>query len=294
MQQKISGTGVALITPFTESGAIDFRALAHMVDRVIAGGCSYILVLGTTSEAPTLEPEERSAVLKFVRDRAAGRVGLMAGIGGNSTKAVVRNIQSLSLEGYSSILSVCPYYNKPTQEGLFQHFRAIAEVSPLPVVLYNIPSRTGVNMLPETVARLRRECPVISGIKEASGDIAQMEAVVRLTDPDFSVICGDDALTVEAMRRGACGVLSVLVHLYPEATAGVVEACQEGRYDEADGELRRLDAITRALFAEGNPVGIKGALAEKGLCGPTVRLPLVEASRELRAKLRELIATYEK
>ena len=293
---KFTGVGVALITPFDNKGSVDFAALANIIERVIAGGVDYILALGTTSEIPTLTAAERIAVARFIRQRVDGRVALMVGIGGNCTADVVATIKSWDFTGYDAILSVNPYYNKPNQEGLFRHFKAISEASPLPIMLYNIPGRTGINMAPQTVARIVAACPNVFGIKEASGNVEQMEAVckaVAAVREDFILVSGDDGLTIEAIRRGGKGVLSVLGHLYPEAVKSITTLALEGNYDKAEYELGRLSAIIDSLFVEGNPVGIKNALATKNICTPTVRLPLAEASVELDIRQRTEIIRYE-
>ena len=293
---KFTGVGVALITPFDNKGSVDFAALANIIERVITGGVDYILALGTTSEVPTLTAAERVAVARFIRQRVDGRVALMVGIGGNCTADVVATIKSWDFTGYDAILSVNPYYNKPNQEGLFRHFKAISEASPLPIMLYNIPGRTGINMAPQTVARIVAACPNVFGIKEASGNVEQMEAVckaVAAVREDFILVSGDDGLTIEAIRRGGKGVLSVLGHLYPEAVKSITTLALEGNYDKAEYELGRLGAIIDSLFVEGNPVGIKNALATKNICTPTVRLPLAEASVELDIRQRTEIIRYE-
>lgn len=292
-RHDFSGVGVAIVTPFDENEAVDFAALAQIVERIIAGGADYIVALGTTSESPTLTADERRAVAKFIKERTAGRVPLMIGIGGNCTREVIATLKSGIADGYDAVLSVCPYYNKPNQEGLYRHFKALAEASPLPIVLYNIQGRTGVNMLPETVARLAKECGNIIGIKEASGNIDQMARVHELAPEGFALICGDDGLTVDAMRRGGVGVISVLAQLYPAEVAAVVRAAADGRFDEADAMLAPLGEITSELFEEGNPVGIKTALSIKGVCRPVMRLPLVEGSAALAEKMKRSIAEYE-
>ncbi|MBR2860083.1 MAG: 4-hydroxy-tetrahydrodipicolinate synthase [Alistipes sp.] len=288
------GLGVALVTPFMENGAIDFAAVAKIVDKLIAGGVDYILVLGTTGETPTLSTDERKALIRFVRDRVAGRVKLMVGVGGNCTHDVVKTLRTWDLRGYDAVLSVNPYYNKPNQEGLYQHFKAIAEASPLPVMLYNIPGRTGVNMAPETIARLATDCDNIIGVKEASGNLAQMEQVKALTPSDFLLISGDDGLTVEVIKRGGVGVISVLANAYPAETKEVVSLALNGNTEEAEQKLKALDGIISSLFEEGNPVGVKTALYLKGVCTNTMRLPLVSGSEALQAKLKSQIAEYEK
>lgn len=293
---KFTGVGVALITPFDSKGSVDFAALAAIIERVIEGGVDYLLALGTTSESPTLTAAERVAVARFIRQRVDGRVALMVGIGGNCTADVVATLKSWDFTGYDAVLSVNPYYNKPNQEGLFRHFKAISEASPVPIMLYNIPGRTGVNMAPQTVARIVAACPNVFGIKEASGNVEQMEAVVKAVAAvreDFILVSGDDGLTVEAIRRGGKGVLSVLGHLYPAAVKSFTDLALAGNFDKAEYELGRLSTIIDLLFAEGNPVGIKNALATKEICTPTVRLPLAEASAELDIRQRTEIIRYE-
>lgn len=288
------GLGVALVTPFMPNGAINFAAVAKIVDNLINGGVDYILVLGTTGETPTLTTDERKALIRFVRDRVAGRVALMVGIGGNCTHDVVACLKSWDLRGYSAVLSVNPYYNKPNQEGLYQHFKAIAEASPLPVMLYNIPGRTGVNMTPETIARLANDCANIIGVKEASGNLEQMEQIKAITDEDFLLISGDDGLTVEVIKRGGAGVISVLANAYPTETKEFVALALNNKFDEAEQKLNAFDNIVSLLFEEGNPVGIKTALSVKGVCSSTMRLPLVSGSEALQAKLKSAMEAYEK
>ncbi len=288
------GLGVALVTPFTENGAVDFAAVAKIVDNLVEGGVDYILVLGTTGETPTLTTDERKALIRFVRERVAGRVQLMVGVGGNCTRDVVATLRTWDLSGYDAVLSVNPYYNKPNQEGLYQHFNAISEASPLPIMLYNIPGRTGVNMTPETIARLAKDCPNILGVKEASGNLEQMERIKALTPSDFLLISGDDGLTVEVIKRGGVGVISVLANAYPAETKDVVSLALLNKIEEAEQKLQALDGIISALFEEGNPVGIKTALHLKGICSNTMRLPLVSGSEALQAKMKTLIAEYEK
>lgn len=293
-KEIFKGLGVALVTPFTQNGAVDFAAVAKIVDNLVEGGVDYILVLGTTGETPTLTTDERKALIRFVRDRVAGRVHLMVGVGGNCTREVVASLRGWDLSGYDAVLSVNPYYNKPNQEGLFQHFKAIAEASPLPVMLYNIPGRTGVNMAPETIARLAQECSNIIGVKEASGNLEQMEQIKALLPADFLLISGDDGLTVEVIKRGGAGVISVLANAYPAETKEIVALALASQIAEAEAKLHSLDAIIASLFEEGNPVGIKSLLHLKGVCSATMRLPLVSGSEALQAKMKNLITEYEK
>ena len=294
MKEHFSGTGVALVTPFMENGSVDFAAVAKVVDRVVEGGVDYIVVLGTTGETPTLTTDERKALIRFVRDRVGGRVGLVVGVGGNCTCEVVATLKTWDLSGYDAILSVNPYYNKPNQEGLYQHFKAVAESSPLPVILYNIPGRTGVNMSPETIARLATDCKNIIGVKEASGNLEQMERVRSLAPADFLLISGDDGLTVEVIKRGGVGVISVLANIYPAETVQIVNLALEGDFEGATCLIERAEPFIASLFEEGNPVGIKCALAVKGVCRDTMRLPLVAGSEALRSKMERLIEEYEK
>lgn len=294
MKEHFSGTGVALVTPFMENGSVDFAAVAKVVDRVVEGGVDYIVVLGTTGETPTLTTDERKALIRFVRDRVGGRTGLVVGVGGNCTREVVATLKTWDLSGYDAILSVNPYYNKPNQEGLYQHFKAVAEASPLPVILYNIPGRTGVNMTPETIARLATDCKNIIGVKEASGNLEQMERVRSLAPADFLLISGDDGLTVEVIKRGGVGVISVLANIYPAETVQIVNLALEGDFGGATCLIERAEPFIASLFEEGNPVGIKCALAVKGVCRDTMRLPLVAGSEALRSKMERLIEEYEK
>ena len=255
---KFTGVGVALITPFDNKGSVDFAALAAIIDRVIDGGVDYLLALGTTSETPTLTAAERVAVSRFIRERAAGRVSLMVGIGGNCTADVVATLKSWDFTGYDAVLSVNPYYNKPNQEGLFRHFKAISQASPVPIMLYNIPGRTGVNMTPQTVARIAAACPNVFGIKEASGDVEQMEAICKAVAEvrnDFILVSGDDGITVEVIRRGGKGVLSVLAHLYPKQ---VVELTSLALADE--GKVLELRVAEGDM---GKVIGRQGRIAKE-------------------------------
>lgn len=290
---NLKGTGVALITPFTEQQTIDWKALESTIESIISGGIDYILVLGTTSEAPTLTDLEKHAVAEFVADTVRGRVPLMIGMGGNCTRTLTEKLHSWDLSRFDAILSVNPYYNKPNQEGLYRHFKAVSEASPKPVVLYNIQGRTGVNMLPQTVKRLQQSCPNIIGIKEASGDLSQIKTLTEIMPEDFAIISGDDALTPDIIRMGGCGVISVLAHVYPAEVSRMVRLALKSQFDEADRILSPLKEITAMLFEEGNPTGVKAAMHLKGLCLPSTRLPLVEASAELSQRLQQAMVSYE-
>lgn len=279
----LHGLGTALVTPFKQDKTIDFVSLGALIEQQIDAGADYLVVLGTTSEAATMNEPERLAVRDYIIRRVAGRVPLVLGVGGNCTRQVVEEIQQVALvlkQHFAAILSVCPYYNKPTQEGMYQHFTTIAEASPVPVILYNVPGRTGVNLLPETVERIREAQPAkVVGIKEASGNVEQIRRLLSLVPTDFLVISGDDQLACELMEAGAKGLISVASNAFPAEFRQIVH-----RKDRALSE--RFAEMVRLLFAEGNPVGIKGVLAEKELIHNVLRLPLVACSPTLQAQIR--------
>ncbi len=288
---RITGLGTALVTPFTETGKVDEAALRRILDKQIAAKVDFLVVLGTTGEAATMTPREQAFVRKLIVEHVAGRVPLVLGVGGNCTQEVVERLGLLREElkrDYAAILSVCPYYNKPQQEGLYRHFAAIAEASAVPVILYNVPGRTGVNMLPETVLRLAAAYPhQIIGVKEASGKQEQIETIIRgARGSEFVVLSGDDGLTVPLMMAGAHGLISVLSNALPEDTMRLV-------HQPTMAGQEALDGLIRALFAEGNPTGIKALLEIQGVANGNVRLPLVEASEGLKSDLRKLLEAYE-
>ena len=290
-KQIIQGLGTALVTPFTETGKVDETALHRLLDRQLAAKVDFLVVLGTTGEAATMTAREQAFVRKTIVEHVAGRVPLVLGVGGNCTQAVVERLGMLSTElkrDYAAILSVCPYYNKPQQEGLYRHFAAIAEASAVPVILYNVPGRTGVNMLPETVFRLAAGYPhKIIGVKEASGKQEQIEAIIRGTrGSEFVVLSGDDGLAAPLMLNGAQGLISVLSNALPEDTMRLV-------HQPTLEQQAALDELIKALFAEGNPPGIKGLLSIQGVTSDHVRLPLVAASAGLMSDLRKLLDNYE-
>ena len=272
---NILGMGVALVTPFTSDKDIDFTALERVIDHIVGNGADFLVALGTTGETPALFPEERKAVKDFIRQKAGGRLPLVLGVGGNNTAEVVKELKTDDLSGYSAILSVVPPYNKPSQEGIFQHFKTIAEVSPLPVILYNVPGRTGVNMTSDTTLRLAREVPGIIGIKEASGDIHQIQRLLREKPDNFTVLSGDDGMTYPLMALGAGGVISVLGNAYPKEFSDMVHLCLEGNYIEAVDVHFRFRDMIRLLFADGNPAGVKCVMHDMGLIENVLRLPLV-------------------
>lgn len=290
-KQIIQGLGTALVTPFTETGKVDESALHRLLDRQLAAKVDFLVVLGTTGEAATMTAREQAFVRKTIVEHVAGRVPLVLGVGGNCTQEVVERLGVLSTElkrDYAAILSVCPYYNKPQQEGLYRHFAAIAEASAVPVILYNVPGRTGVNMLPETVFRLAASYPhKIIGVKEASGKQEQIETIIRGTrGSEFVVLSGDDGLAALLMLNGAQGLISVLSNALPEDTMRLV-------HQPTLEQQAALDKLIKALFAEGNPTGIKGLLSIQGVTSDHVRLPLVAASAGLKSDLRKLLDNYE-
>lgn len=274
------GLGTALVTPFKGNKTVDYDALGRLVEMQVAGGVDYIVVLGTTGEAATMTETEKRDVEQFIVNKVAGRLPLVLGVGGNNTAAVCEQVKKVDTTAFCAILSVCPYYNKPNQEGLYQHFSAIAEASPLPIILYNVPGRTGVNLLPETVLRLRQTYPAkIIAIKEASGNIGQIKHLIALADTDFAVISGDDGLAVELLEAGAVGLISVASNAYPGDFKHLVQT------KDRDMQRRYGELIT-LLFKEGNPTGIKALLSQMGLVENELRLPLVSASEDLQAALR--------
>ena len=293
LQNKLAGAGAAMITPFTPDRRVDYQALARMLDYVIEGGVDYIVALGTTAETPTLYMPERAVIAMYITDHIRGRVPLVMGCGGNSTSEVLDQLREFDLRGADAILSVTPYYNKPSQEGLYQHFRTVSEHSPLPVILYNIPGRTGVNMTAETTLRCARELPNVIGIKEASGNIEQMQQILDNRPEGFLVLSGDDGITIELMRRGGDGVISVAANAFPERFMSCINHAKRGDFEAADREYEALDDAVKALFAEGNPVGVKCALSVMGRIGDTVRLPLVAGSQSLRERFKSLIERYD-
>ena len=290
----IKGLGTALITPFDANGKVDYEALARLLDTQLTGFVDYLVVLGTTGEAATMTENERAEVRTFIRQYVNGRIPLVLGVGGNCTAVVCETLRTIDLTGFEAILSVCPYYNKPNQEGLYQHFCKVAEASPIPVILYNVPGRTGVNLLPETVMRIYEAHPdKIIGIKEASGNIEQIKHLIQLSNtpslegrdgegfPPLLVISGDDGIACEVMEAGGAGLISVASNAFPEDFWHIV-------HDKDRALQTKYDEMVKLLFAEGNPVGIKAVLTQKGIIQNYLRLPLVPASDELKERIKGL------
>lgn len=289
MIERLKGLGVALVTPFTDNGEVDYAALERLVDYVIEGGVDYLVVMGTTGETPTLALPERVAVLRAVKARNAGRLPLVVGVGGNDTARVVELIDQTNLDGVDAILSVTPFYNKPSQRGLFEHYKYIAERSPRPIILYNVPGRTGVNMTAETTLRIARECPNVVAIKEASGDIVQIKEIIANAPEGFLTISGDDSLALPIMQAGGVGVISVAANAFPCYFADLIGEQARGGSRANDEKFEKIRPTVKMLFAEGNPPGVKAALAVRGVVKNNLRLPLVPVSDELYESLRESI-----
>lgn len=284
---SLKGMGVALVTPFHQDKTIDFDAFGQLLEHVIKGNADYLVVLGSTAETPALSDRERLDVRRFVADKVAGRVPLILGMGSNNTAALCEGLRNSDLKDFSAILSVVPYYNKPSQQGIYAHFSEVAKASPLPIVLYNVPGRTGVNMNADTTLRLAWDFrDKIIGIKEASGDINQMDSIIKRKPADFDVISGDDALTYPLMTLGAVGVISVIGNAFPAKLSEMVHLCLNGRYSEALPIHHSFTELFRLLFVDGNPAGVKCALHALGLTQNELRLPLVPT----RLKTNELIA----
>lgn len=283
------GCGVAIITPFTPTGEVDFDTLTILADQLIEDGVSYLVVLGTTAETPTLSSGEKADVLRCVVDSCAGRVPIVVGAGGNDTQASIRAIENLDKNGVDAILSVVPYYNKPSQEGIYQHFSAIAAASELPLMLYNVPGRTGTNMTAETTLRLASEYPgQIVAIKEASGDLEQVTKLLAERPEGFHVISGDDAITLPMIALGADGVVSVIGNGYPGLISSMVKSALEGELVQARKLHYSLSPMMKAIFKEGNPAGIKAAMEIRGWCKNVLRLPLIPATETLYSEIAEL------
>ena len=292
-QHKLSGVGAAMITPFKSDFSCDWQSLRGMLDYVIDGGTDYIVSLGTTAETPTLSPDEKNEVLRLTKEHVAGRMPIVAGAGGNDTRKLIEHIKQMDLEGIEAILRVTPDYNKPSQEGLYQHFMAVADASPVPVILYNVPGRTGVNMTAETTCRLAADHPNIIAVKEASGKIDQIDQIIKNRPEDFLVLSGDDGMTVDVMRKGGDGVISVAVNSFPKKFSRVVNLAKQGLFDEADKAYEPLHEAVCALFEQGNPVGVKAALTILGQIENVLRLPLVPGTDLLMKKMERLIREYE-
>lgn len=286
---NLSGLGVALVTPFRTDKSIDYEALANLVDRLINKGCNYLVVLGTTAETPTLTDEEKMLVKATVRKANGGRVPMILGMGGNDTLRLAHQFENEDFTGFEAALSVVPFYNKPSQEGICRHYATIAEVSPVPIVLYNVPGRTGVNMTAATTLRLAKDFDNIIGVKEASGNLKQIEEIIHNKPEGFQVISGDDGITFPLMTLGAVGVISVIGNAYPLEFGNMVRLCLKGEYGKARTIHDAFSKLFELLFIDGNPAGVKCALNALGLIENELRLPLVPIRMETNDKIHSII-----
>ena len=286
-----SGTGVAIATPFTAAGDLDMPGMEKLVEHLIKGGVEYLVVLGTTGESATLNKEEKQEVFSKVNAVNNGRVRLVAGIGGNDTREVVKALQSFDLTGYEAVLSVSPYYNKPNQEGLFQHYKAVNDASPLPVIMYNVPGRTGMNVTVSTTLRIAKECKNIIATKEASGNVEQIMQIIAGKPEGFEVISGDDGITLPLIACGAIGVISVVANAYPSQFSNMVRQCLAGDFAGARPMHEKIFPIIQSMFAEGSPSGLKAYLAKLDIAGEHFRLPVVSVSEQHRAHINQLMTT---
>lgn len=282
---KFHGTGVALVTPFNADGTVDYQGLKKLINHLVDGGVDYLVSLGTTGETATLSKDEKKKIWDFTAEINNGRLPLVAGIGGNNTLAVAEDIKTFENNSYSAVLSVSPYYNKPTQEGIYQHYKYLSETSSLPIILYNVPGRTGSSMNPETTCRLAYDFKNIIATKEASGSFDQFNQIMRDKPEDFLLISGDDPIALPMISIGAVGVISVVGNALPKQLSDMVRSCLNGSYAETLPAHLSLLEITRLMFAEGNPAGVKAALKQLGICDDVVRLPLVKVSATLNESI---------
>lgn len=285
----LQGTGVALVTPFHKQGNIDFTAFGNLLEHTISGGVDYLLCLGTTSEYPTLSKQEKMAIVEYTIEKVENRVPIVLGMGGNDTRSLVDEIRKTDFSSIAAILSVAPYYNKPNQKGLYTHFKAVAEASDVPVILYNVPGRCGVNISAETCVQLATDFPNIIGIKEASGNISQCMDILMNKPQGFTVVSGEDALVLPLMALGMQGVISVTANAFPKQMSELVNHCLKSNMKKARAVHEKLLPFSKAIFEEGNPVGIKAALEIMNIASSNLRQPLVKASKPLQTKLQTII-----
>ena len=289
MKNIFRGLGVALVTPFATNGDIDYEALETLVEYQLNNGADFLCILATTGETPCLSSEEKKELTTFIKSVVKGRVPILKYCGGNYTAAVVEEIKESDWQGIDGILSICPYYNKPSQEGLYQHFKAIAEVSPLPVVMYNVPGRTGVNMTAETTVRIATDFSNIVGIKEASGDLEQIDEIMKRKPNNFEVISGDDALTFPMIVSGAVGVISVIGNALPKEFSRMIRLEFNGEFEAARKIHHQFTELYKLLFVDGNPAGCKALLSDMGMIENVLRLPLIPTRIETKQKMNEIL-----
>ncbi|MCQ2214250.1 MAG: 4-hydroxy-tetrahydrodipicolinate synthase [Bacteroidaceae bacterium] len=288
-RNRFKGLGIALITPFTQTGEVDYTALRRVLDYQLSNGIDFLCILATTAETPCLTAEEKQNIIQIVQEKVQGRIPILLGMGGNNTTAVVEAIKNFDFKGIDGILSVCPYYNKPSQEGLYQHFKTIAEASPVPVVLYNVPGRVGVNMTAETTLRLARDCDNIVAIKEASGNFTQIDDIIKNKPADFDVISGDDGITFPLITLGAAGVISVIGNALPKEFSRMVRLALNGDYNNALVIHHKFTELFKLLFVDGNPAGVKAMMNSMGLIENQLRLPLVPARITTFGQISEIV-----
>lgn len=288
-QNIFKGLGIALITPFTPEGEVDYKALTRLVEYQIENNADFLCILATTAEAPCLTREEKDKITNVIKDVNKGRVPLLKYCGGNNTRAVIEEMNNTDWNGIDGILSICPFYNKPSQEGLYQHFKAIAAKSPLPLVLYNVPGRTGVNMKASTTVRLANDCPNIVAIKEASGILEQIDEILKNKPNHFDVISGDDALTFSMIASGAVGVISVIGNALSKEFSRMIRLEFNGEYDAARNIHHKFTELYKLLFVDGNPAGVKALLNDMGFIENVLRLPLVPTNIETKQKMADIL-----
>ena len=290
MQNKFRGTGVALVTPFNKDLSVDYNALIKIVNHNIENGVEYLVISGTTGESVTVTRQEKESIIATIKSTNNNRVPMVLGIGGNNTSTIIEEINSTNLDDFDAILSVSPYYSKPTQEGIYQHFKAISQASPIPIILYNVPGRTSSNILPETTVRLANDFNNIIAVKEASNNVGQFLKLLKLKPDNFMAISGDDDLALTTTLAGGSGVISVIGQAYPKDFSNMIRLGLEGNAKESFKLHYKLMDVTSAIFSENNPSGIKALLSELGFCKDTVRLPLVPATNGLKERFKILVS----
>lgn len=292
-KSPFSGTGVAVITPFTSSLEVDYKSLRQLINYLIENDIDYLVAMGTTAESPTISVEEKKKIFDCFVETTANRVPLVVGLGGNNTAALAQSLQEVDTKGFSAILSVSPYYNRPTQEGIYRHYKALDVVTPLPLLLYNVPGRTAANITAETTLRIAHDCPNVIGIKEASGDLVQGREILAGRPKDFIVVSGDDETAIQLIQSGAEGVISVIAGGFPNLFISGVQAAIEGDHKKADEIANLVQSIADQVYAEGNPGGIKAVLALRGMIENQLRLPLIPVSDPVRSALKTFVDKYD-
>ncbi|MBI4947873.1 MAG: 4-hydroxy-tetrahydrodipicolinate synthase [Bacteroidetes bacterium] len=289
---KFKGTGVALVTPFLKDGRIDFSGLKNVINHVVKGGVEYVVSLGTTGETPVLSKEEKEKIVRFTIETVNKRISVVVGVGGNSTQEVMYMLKSFDLRGVDAVLSVSPYYNKPNQRGLIQHYKAIADACALPMIIYNVPGRTGSNISAETTLQLAEEVKNIIAVKEASGNLDQVMKIIKYKPKDFLVISGDDLITLPIIASGGDGVISVIANAFPKEFSEMVRQALAGNYSKAQNLHYKVDEFTRLIFADGNPAGVKCLLEKMKICSSYLRLPLVKVNSQLEKSIAEELKKF--